>query len=69
MGIAKEIAQKDNITVEEATVIHYTARRKPWLHLEALHRIKQDAAYFTVFRYWQEEWMELMEELHQLSSH
>lgn len=65
MGIQEEVLEKDGISLEEAVVIHYTARRKPWFPHEALVRIKRDADYFRSFQLWQEHWLELMQTLHE----
>ncbi|MEM6396009.1 MAG: glycosyltransferase [Bacteroidota bacterium] len=68
LGLADGILKKDGIRQEDAHVIHYTARRKPWLHHEALGRLPSEARYFDAFRRWQEHWIELAEHLHKRSA-
>lgn len=65
MGIAAEIYQKDGVKITDALIIHYTARRKPWVSGEVLHRIRTDSSYHYPFQLWQEAWMELMTAIHE----
>lgn len=65
MGIQEQILEKDGVTMEDAVVIHYTARRKPWFPEEALVRVKRDADYFRAFELWQQHWIEVMRKLHE----
>jgi len=64
LGIAEQIKEKDSIELSEAVAIHYTARRKPWLHHEALHRISSEFLYYQAFLYWQEAWKEMLYDRH-----
>lgn len=64
MGIAAEILEKDEVSLDDVVVIHYTARRKPWLHNEALNRMRKDPSYLQPFLLWQEHWLEYMKQLH-----
>ncbi|MEM6878444.1 MAG: glycosyltransferase [Bacteroidota bacterium] len=67
LGLADGILEKDGILQEDAYVIHYTARKKPWLHHEALDRLTDNPRYFDAFRLWQTHWLELAEQLHNRS--
>ena len=64
MGIGTEIKEKDGVDLADAVVIHYTARRKPWLHHEALNRMRKDPTYLQPFLRWQEHWLAYMQQLH-----
>ena len=65
LGIADQILEKDNVRLEDAVVIHYTARKKPWLFREALDRTLTNPIYFEPFRLWQVHWTELLKELNE----
>ncbi len=64
LGIAEQIGEKDGVTLADAVVIHYTARKKPWLHFEALDRMMGERDnYFEPFRLWQDCWIDFMDAL------
>ncbi|MEL6392771.1 MAG: glycosyltransferase [Bacteroidota bacterium] len=65
--VADGILEKDGIRQEDAYVLHFTARKKPWLHHEALDRLTDNPRYFDAFRLWQTHWLELAEQLHNRS--
>ena len=65
LGIAKQEFEKDNIRLEDAIVIHYTARKKPWLFKEALSRSINNKNYIKPFMIWQHHWTELLEQLNE----
>lgn len=63
-GIADEILEKDQVSFDEAVVLHYTARKKPWLFNEALDRVTSNKNYLRPFLLWQQHWTEFFEVLH-----
>ena len=63
LGIAQQEYEKDQVRLEDAVVIHYTARKKPWLFREALSRSIHNKNYIKPFLLWQQHWMDLLVQL------
>lgn len=59
-GISKNILTKDNIDLEEASIIHYTGSKKPWMMDKILNQLSKDNTTSTIFIRWQEAWLQTL---------
>ncbi|OAV44836.1 glycosyltransferase [Lewinella sp. 4G2] len=59
LGMAEEILQKDGVRFADAHIIHYTAKRKPWMAEQSAERLEAGGDYLTAFEMWQTCWQSL----------
>jgi lipopolysaccharide biosynthesis glycosyltransferase len=64
---APEILAKDNVRLDDAVAIHFTAKKKPW---NSLHVVRASFAigprYIKYYKRWTKEWHELLDQIGQL---
>jgi lipopolysaccharide biosynthesis glycosyltransferase len=61
LGIAKQIMAKDGVQLEDAAIVHYTARRKPWMSEMATERLATEPDFIRAYDWWQTSWNTLPE--------
>lgn len=59
-GISKEILDIDNITLENASIIHYTGSKKPWMMDKILYQLTKDTPTSAIIIQWQEAWLKTL---------
>ena len=59
LGMADHILEKDGVRFEDAKIIHYTAKRKPWMPEQAEGRLAAGGDYQTAFQLWHRCWQSL----------
>jgi alpha-N-acetylglucosamine transferase len=61
-GVADEILKQENIAYEDAILIHFTGRKKPWLEAEAIRRVLAHPDEAKGFSEWTHSYLELLED-------
>lgn len=63
IGITEEIKRKDDVDLENAIVIHYTAQKKPWRLMGALRASRLNETFYRTYMMWHEEWQRIMKRM------
>lgn len=63
LGMAKYILAKDDVRMENAAIIHFTARRKPWMSEMVDERLATELDFVRAFDWWQACWESLPKEV------
>jgi lipopolysaccharide biosynthesis glycosyltransferase len=61
LGIASTILEKEKIGYDDAVIVHFTGRKKPWLLMEALHRIFLHPAEKAAYIEWNEAYLDMIQ--------
>jgi lipopolysaccharide biosynthesis glycosyltransferase len=61
-GVADEILRQESIAYEDAVVVHFTGRKKPWLEAEAIRRVLLHPHEVMGFADWTRSYLELLEQ-------
>lgn len=61
IGISDQIQLKDGVSLDDAKVIHYTARKKPWRLMQTVKAGKNNPLYIQTFKWWMDAWVKVIE--------
>lgn len=56
MGMADQIMAKDGVRLEDATILHFTARRKPWMTEGLDEKRAADPRFVQALAWWKDCW-------------
>ncbi|MEM1319714.1 MAG: glycosyltransferase [Bacteroidota bacterium] len=65
-GVGQAIREKDGISFEEASVLHFTSKRKPWRSEQVLRAAFRIKHYRRSYDQWLRYWNGVLDELEQL---
>lgn len=65
IGISNEIELKDNIKYNNASILHYTGSKKPWMMDKIIHHLSTHNQNSNIFIEWQNAWLETLKYLNQ----
>ncbi|MBR9919612.1 MAG: hypothetical protein GYB31_02160 [Bacteroidetes bacterium] len=66
LGIEDRLAEKDGISYQEARMIHFTSRRKPWENVHVMLTIPKFENYRMAYEEWLENWHDFLNNLDNL---
>ncbi|MCB0707220.1 MAG: hypothetical protein KDC34_18010 [Saprospiraceae bacterium] len=61
LGVSEMIKEKDGITYEDAKLIHFVSKRKPWDNVQVLLTIPKFSVYGPAYHKWQECWLDFLD--------
>lgn len=59
-GIAQEIAERDQVRLEDALVIHYTGAKKPWMSDKVVAQLARQHHDLRLFTLWTQAWLDTL---------
>jgi lipopolysaccharide biosynthesis glycosyltransferase len=63
MGVADKLLEKEGIRFEDARLIHFVKRRKPWVFDDVMRNKPKFPDYLPAYRNWLDNWTEYLERL------
>lgn len=63
-GLGKKIALKEKISLENAKVLHFAGKNKPWDLLNNINKISRDYYFLESLKIWNREYLDFLAQFH-----